>query len=104
MLDAFMESVGRGGINNSNVRVATTKDIYNSRMSSLLTPPKVEIKFPLVNFPELVYPRMNNAVLETKQRDILFIVIHGLYRKRDRLFHQHRADDPLYANQACKNR
>ena len=46
---------------------------------------------------------MNHAVLETKQRDILFTVIHGLYRNRDRLFQQHRADDPLCANQTCKN-
>ena len=46
---------------------------------------------------------MNHAVLETRQRDVLFTVIHGLYKNRDRLFHQHRADDPLCANQACKN-
>jgi hypothetical protein len=54
MLDTFMESVGRGEIKNSNMRVVSTKEIYKSRMSSLLTPPKVELKFPLVNFPELV--------------------------------------------------
>ena len=81
MLEAFMESVVRGEIKNSNVRVVTTKEIYKSRMSSLLTPPKVEIKFPLVNFPELVYPRMNH-VIETKQRDGMFTFIHGLYRNR----------------------
>ena len=61
MLDTFMESVGRGEIKNSNIRMVTTKEIYKSRMSSLLTPPKVELKFPLVNFPELVYCRMNHC-------------------------------------------
>jgi hypothetical protein len=102
MLDTFMESLGRGEIKNSNMRVVTTKEIYKSRMSSLLTPPKVELKFPLVNFPELVYCRMNHSVLETRQRDVCFTVIHGLYKNRDRLFQQHRADDPLCSNQACR--
>ena len=54
-------------------------------MSSLLTHPKVELKFPHINFPQLVYPRINHAVLETKQRDIMSTVIHGLYKNRDRL-------------------
>ena len=79
-----------------------TKEVYKSTMSSLLTPPKVELKFPLVNFPELVYGRMNSTVLETRQRDVSYAIIHGLYKNRDRLFQQHRADDPLCSNQACK--
>ena len=29
-------------------------------------------------------------------------MIHGLYKNRERLFQQHRADDPLCPNQACK--
>ena len=37
MLDTFMESVGRGEIKNSNMRVVSAKEIYKSRMSSLLT-------------------------------------------------------------------
>ena len=62
--------------------MVTTKEIYKSRMSSLLTPPKVELKFPLVNFPELVYCRMNHNVLEMGQRDVIFYIIHGLYKNR----------------------
>ena len=57
----------------------------------------------MINFPELVYPRVNHAVLETKQKDMLFTMIHGLYKNRDRLFHQNRTDDPLCLNQACRN-
>ena len=103
MLDTFMESLGRGEAKYSNVRSVTTIEIYKSRMSSLLTPPKVEQKFPHVNFGQLVYPRMNHAVLETKQRDIMFRVIHSLYKNSERLYSQNRVDDPLCANQACKN-
>ena len=71
-------------------------------MTDLLLPPKVEAKFPLVNFPEMVYGRMNHKVLEIRQRDVSFSVIHGLYKNRERLFQQGRADDGLCANQACK--
>ena len=49
-----------------------------------------------------MYPRVNHAVLEVRQKDVMFSIIHGLYRNRDRLLQQHRADDPLCSNQACK--
>jgi hypothetical protein len=84
------------------LKSVTTKAIYTSRMTDLLLPPKVEAKFPLVNFPEMVYGRMNHKVLEIRQRDVSFSVIHGLYKNRERLFQQGRADDGLCANQACK--
>ena len=103
MLDTFMESVGRDKIKNSNMQEVTTREIYESRMSSLLTPPKVETKFPLVSFPEIVYPRYNHAVLEVRQRDVMFTMIHGIYKNRQRLFQQNRADDPHCTNKACKN-
>ena len=98
LLETFLESVGRGEIKNSTMKLVTTKEIYKSRISSLLTPPKIEAKFPLVNFPQLVYPRINHPVLETRQRDILYTMTHGLYKNRER----HRADDPLCPNQAYK--
>ena len=60
MLETFMESVGRDEIKSSNMQAVTTKDIYKLRMSSLLTPPKIKHKFPLINFPRLVYLRMNH--------------------------------------------
>ena len=84
------------------MKYVTTKAIYTSRMADLLVPPKVEQKFPLVNFPQLVYSRMNHKVLETKQKDVSYSVIHGLFKNRERLFQQGRADDSLCSNQACK--
>ena len=50
MLDTFLEAIGRGEINGNNMKVVTTKEIYMARMEDLLTPPKAELKFPLVNF------------------------------------------------------
>ena len=60
------------------LKTVTTKEIYISRMTDLLVPPKVENKFPQVNFKELVYPRLQSKVLESKQRDLLFSLTHGM--------------------------
>ena len=68
----------------------------------MLTPPKVEAKFPLVNFQELVYPRILNPVLEAKQKDLLFSLTHGIYRNRERLYQQNRTEDAFCPNQACR--
>ena len=100
MHDTFMEGVGRGEVKKGTLKAVTTKKIYKSRIDDMLTSPKVESKFPQVNFQTLVYPRVNHAVLEVRQKDVMFSIIHGLYRNRDRLFQQHRLDDPLCCNQA----
>ena len=69
----------------------------------MVTPPKVEQKHPLVNFPNIVYPRVVPAVLEMKARDVIFSIVHGIYKNRERLFQQGRAENQLCQNQACKN-
>ena len=84
------------------LKTVTTKAIYNSRMTDLLVPPKVEAKFPQINFQELVYPRLQRKVLEVKQRDLLFSLTHGIYRNRARLFEQNRVEDPLCQSPARK--
>jgi hypothetical protein len=84
------------------MKSVTTKAIYTSRMQDLLVPPKVELRFPQVNFKELVYPRLQNKVLEVRQRDLLFSLTHGIYRNRARLFQQNRVEDNLCPNQACR--
>ena len=78
MLNTFMEALGRGEVTRSNLKGVTTKTLYKSRMSDLLMPPKVELKYPLTNFKESVYPRLKHPVLEVKQSDILFSLIHGI--------------------------
>ena len=102
MLDSFLETVGRDEVKETNIKTVTTKEIYASRMDDMLMPPKVEVKFPLVNFRELVYPRIVNPVLEAKQKDLLFSIVHGIYRNRERLHQQNRTDDALCPNQACR--
>ena len=64
-------------------------------MSDLIVPPKVELKFPQVNFQKLVYPRIQSKVLEVMHIDLLFSLAHGIYCNRAWLFIQNRADDDL---------
>ena len=71
-------------------------------MENTATPPKVEKKFPNVDFQDLVYPRLTNPVLEAKQRDILFSLVHGIYPNRARLSMQGRANDTLCPHLTCK--
>jgi hypothetical protein len=89
-------------VKKNGIKTVTTKAIYTSRMKDLLVPPKAELKFPQVNFKVLVYPRLQNKLLEVKQRDLLFSLTHGIYRNRARLFQQNRAEDNLCPNPACK--
>jgi hypothetical protein len=62
MADSFVEAVGRDEVKNSSLKGVTTKAIYKSRMSSMFTPPKVELKYPLTNFQETVYPALMNLL------------------------------------------
>ena len=52
-------------------------------MEDLSTHPKVEKKFPMVNFQKLVYPRLIHSVLEVKQKDVLFSLVHGPMTDRE---------------------
>ena len=106
---AQQQQAAQGGDAQDNIpatqrilKTVTTKAIYTSRMTDLLVPPKVETKFPQINFQELVYPRLQRKVLEVKQRDLMFSLTHGIYRNRARLFEQNRVEDPLCQNPACK--
>ena len=101
MLENLEYGIMSGEVDIISMKTITTKSIYMARMEQILTSPKVEEKFPAVDFVELVYPRLNNPVLESKQRDLLFSLLHGIYRNRDRLFRQGRVDDPLCPNQDC---
>ena len=62
----------------------------------------MESKYPHIDFLDLVYPRLIHPVLEVKQRDIIFTLVHGIYKNRARLHDQDRADDPLCPHPACR--
>ena len=101
MCDTFVESLGRGEVVKVKLKSVTTKEIYKSRMKDLFTPPKIEEKFPLTDFKDLVYPRMRHPILDSKQKDILFCIVHDIYLNKERLFQQQRVGDPLCSYQAC---
>ena len=84
------------------LKAVTTKTIYTSRMTDLLVPPKVEVKFPQVNFKKLVYPRLQKKVFEIKQRDLLFSIIHGIYQNRANFFLKNQLEDKLCPHPACR--
>ena len=46
------------------MKTVTTKEIYTSRMSDLLVPPKAELKFPQVNFKNLANSRLKAQGLQ----------------------------------------
>ena len=69
-------------------------------MSDLLLPPKVELKYPLSNFQDIVYPILKNPLLDVKQRELLFSLVHGIYRKQGEIEPAGKADDPQCQNQA----
>ena len=81
---------------------ATSKTIYASRAADIIPPPKVEGKFPEVNFLELVYPRLNNKILEAEARDALYCMVHNLHPNRKRLHQQGRAQDPYCPLPQCQ--
>jgi hypothetical protein len=95
MVDTFVEAVGRGEVKNRKLKgVTTIYKIYKSRMSSIGTPPRVQQINPLVNFPNIVYPRVAPAVLEMKVRDIIFSIVHGIYKNRERFFPAGQSREP----------
>ena len=57
-----------------------------------------------VNFLELVYPRLNNSILEAEPRDALFCMVHNLHAIRERLLQQRRAQNPFCPLPQCQNK
>ena len=92
MLEVLQEGLTRLEFTPDTLQ-ATTRIIYKGRIEDVIQPPKVESDFPGVDFPGLVYPRLSHAVLEPGPRDILFSLVHGIYKNRAKLFRQHRAQD-----------
>lgn len=103
MLEILEEGILRQEVKRDNLRAVQTKVIYQSRMEDMTSPPNVESKFPHIDFVDLVYPRLIHPVLEAKHKDILFALVHRIYKNRARLHSQGRADDPLCPHPACRD-
>ena len=72
----------------SNLQNTTTKLIYSGRIADIVSPLKVELKFPGVDFQDLVYPRLADRILESEPKDVLYRVVHDLIVSKDRMFRQ----------------
>ena len=102
MLEALEEGLTRNEFTPNKLAEVTTKAIYGGRLVDVLPPPKVELAFPGVDFHELVYPRLSHAVLEPGPKDVLYCIVHGLYRNRERLFLQNRVNSPFCQVPECQ--
>ena len=86
------------------LEVTTTGTIYKSRAGDIIPPPKVELKYPGVDFVSLVYPRLGYSVLESEPRDILFCLVHNIQPTRQRLYDQGRTQDAACPLPECQGR
>ena len=102
MLEVLEEGLTRNEYTPSKLAEVTTKAMYRGRVEDVLPPPKVEREFPDVEFQGLVYPRLSHAVLEPGPKDTLYCIIHGLYRNREQLFSQNRANNPYCPVPECQ--
>ena len=77
ILEALEEGFLREEYRPSKLQEVITRAICRSRTADVFLPPKVEEKFPLVDFKNLVYPRLCYKILEPESRDVLFSIVHG---------------------------
>ena len=103
MLEALEEGLVRQEYEPGRLESASTKSIYNSRAQDAFLPPKVEERFPNIDYKLVVYPRLSYRILEPETRDCLFTLVHGLVLNKERLFRQGRAQDPLCPLPECQN-
>ena len=104
ILEVIEEGLLRQDFNPRALNETTSKSIYASRSSDVIPPPKIEAKVPTVYFHELVYPRLNNKILEAEPRDTLFCMVHNLHLTKERLHQQRRAQDPFCPHPQCQGK
>ena len=104
MLEVLQEGLMRQEYDPEKLTSVTTKLIYTGRIKDVLPPPKVQEKYPGVDFLGLVYPRLTYQILEAEQRDILFSIVHNIQLTKERMFQQNRVQDPYCPLQECQGR
>ena len=80
------------------------KTIYKSRAADVILPPKIEAKYPAVDFKNDVYPRLAYPILEAEPKDILFCLTHNLQLNKERLFEQNQAQNAFCPLPQCQGR
>ena len=104
MLEALEEGLLRQELDPEKLDFVTTSMIYKGRAADVIPAPKIESKYPRVNFKELVYPRLGYNILEAEPRDILFCIVHNIQPTKERMFEQRRVQDAACPHQGCAGR
>ena len=102
MEEDLIEGYLRQEFNPQDLKSATTKLIYRSRVADVIPPPKVVEKNPGVDFQGLVFPWLSYRILESEPRDVLFSLVHNFYPNKERMFVQNRTQDPHCPLQECQ--
>ena len=103
MLEVLEEGLIRREYDPQELEAATSKKIYESRVADIIPPPKVEEKYPSINFRSLVYPRLGYTILEAEPKDILFCLTHNIQPTKQRLFEQNRVPNAFCPVPECQN-
>ena len=93
VLNLLLEGFQWFGLESGKLEKVTTKKLYKEYTSDL-PHPKITNKFPEVNYPGDVWPRLTYSELTAGPRQAWFDAVHGLTRNRSRLHQQGRAGDP----------
>ena len=104
MLEALQEGLPREEYNPAEMHLASVKNIYKSRSLDIIPGPKIEAKYPTVNFKVLFYPLLAYSILESEPTDLLFCLTHNLHPNRERLFGQNRAQTSFCPLPQCQGK
>ena len=104
MLEALEEGLLRNEFDPKKLESTSSRTLYKSRAADVIPIPKVETKYPGVDFHDLVYPRLRHSILESEPRDILFCLVNNIVPNRERLFTQQRAQDPFCPLLECQGK
>ena len=102
MAEVLQEGLMRNKYDPKEPQKAATKIIYSGRIADVVPPPKVEEKFPGVDFKDLIYPRLADKILEPESKDVLFRLVHNLIITKERMFRQNRVQDPCCPLPECQ--
>ena len=104
MLLVLQEGLWRQEYDPSKLNEASTKKIYEGRAAYVIPPPKIQEKYPHVDFPALVYPRLCYNILEGESKDTLFSLVNNIFYNKERMFQQGRLQDPSCQLPECQGR
>ena len=104
MLLPLQEGLMRQEYDPGKLQEVTTKSIYEGRAAFVIPPPKIQEKHHMIDFPDLVFPRLNYQILEADPKDILFTLVHNIFYNKERMFLQGRLQDPFCPIPECSGK